>query len=84
MDLIACNIGGVFGAIVTVTASAVCGLDHVICNTFQLEHFLVMAIVTVITSTGSFQELILVAPNTIEIHRSDGIPERGCKEKASA
>ncbi|KTG01031.1 hypothetical protein cypCar_00004584 [Cyprinus carpio] len=30
----------------------VCGLDHVICNTFQLEPFLVIAIVTVLTSTA--------------------------------
>ncbi|RXN21511.1 cornifelin-like protein [Labeo rohita] len=33
----------------------ICGLDHFICNTIQLERFLVMAIVTVITSTGQYR-----------------------------
>ncbi len=35
----------------------VCGLDHVICNTFQLEAFFVIAIVTGITSTGKLAEV---------------------------
>ncbi len=33
---------------------------------------------------GSFRESTLVAPNAIQSHRSDGILERGCKDKESA